>query len=54
MNAAFEEGIKGTPTAGLPAFVTVFTRDLLACPEEEILSAEVAMTIVGGKVLYKK
>ncbi len=52
--AAFEEGIKGTLTAGKLADVTVFTRDLLTCPEEEILSAEVAMTIVGGKVLYKK
>ena len=52
--AAFEEGIKGTLAAGKLADVTVFTRDLLTCPEEEILSAEVAMTIVGGKVLYKK
>ena len=52
--AAFEEGIKGTLAAGKLADVTVFTRDLLTCPEEEILSAEVARTIVGGKVLYKK
>ena len=52
--AAFEETIKGTLTVGKLADVTVFDTDIMACPEEEILTAGVAMTIVGGKVLYKK
>jgi predicted amidohydrolase YtcJ len=52
--AAFEETIKGSLSAGKLADVTVFTRDILICPEDEILSADIAMTIVGGKVLYKK
>jgi predicted amidohydrolase YtcJ len=52
--AAFEETIKGSLTVGKLADVTVFSRDILTCPEDEIPSAEIAMTIVGGKVLYKK
>jgi len=52
--AAFEETIKGTLAVGKLADVTVFDTDIMTCPEKEILSAGVAMTIVGGKVLYKK
>ncbi len=52
--AAFEENIKGSLSVGKLADVTVFTRDLMACPEDEIPTTEVAYTIVGGKVLYKK
>jgi predicted amidohydrolase YtcJ len=52
--AAFEETIKGSLSVGKLADVTVFTRDIMTCPEDEILSAEIAYTIVGGKVLYKK
>jgi len=52
--AAFEETIKGSLLVGKLADVTVFTRDIMTCPEDEILSAEIEMTIVGGKVLYKK
>jgi predicted amidohydrolase YtcJ len=52
--AAFEEKIKGTLTVGKLADVTVLTRDIMTCPEDEIPTAEIAYTIVGGKVLYKK
>ena len=52
--AAFEEKIKGTLSVGKLADVTVFTTDIMTCPEDEILSAGIAMTIVGGKILYKK
>ncbi len=52
--AAFEEGIKGSLTVGKLADVTVFTKDIMTCPEDEIPSADIAMTIVGGKVLFKK
>ena len=52
--AAFEEDIKGTLTPGKLADITVLSRDILTIPEEEILSAEVVYTIVGGRVLYRR
>jgi len=52
--AAFEEGIKGSLAAGKLADITVLSKDILTCPEEEIRTAEVLMTIVGGKVLCRK
>ena len=51
--AAFEETIKGSLVPGKLADITVFTRDIMTCPEDEILKAQVAMTIVGGKILYR-
>jgi predicted amidohydrolase YtcJ len=52
--AAFEEGIKGSITPGKLADITVLSKDIMTCPEEEIRSAEILYTIVGGKVLYRK
>jgi predicted amidohydrolase YtcJ len=52
--AAFEETIKGSLTAGKLADITVFSKDIMTCPDDEILSAQVVYTIVGGKVLYRK
>jgi len=52
--AAFEEGIKGSLAPGKLADVTVFSKDLMTCPEEDIRQAEVLWTIVGGRILYKK
>jgi predicted amidohydrolase YtcJ len=52
--AAFEETIKGSLVPGKLADMTVFSKDIMTCPEDEILKAEVVATIVGGKVLYKK
>jgi predicted amidohydrolase YtcJ len=52
--AAFEENIKGSLVPGKLADVTVFSKDIMTCPEDDILSAEVLYTIVGGKILYKK
>ena len=51
---AFEENIKGSLTVGKLADVTVFSKDIMTCPEDEIPTAEIAYTIVGGKILYKK
>lgn len=51
---AFEEHIKGSIEKGKLADFTIFTRDLLTAPESELLSTEVAMTIVGGNVVYEK
>ncbi len=52
--AAFEEADKGTLEVGKLADLTVFDRDLLTIPEEEILATRVAYTIVGGEVRYEK
>lgn len=51
--AAFEENEKGSLRLGKLADVTVLSRDILTIPEDEIPSAQVAYTIVGGKVLYE-
>lgn len=51
---AFEEKIKGSIEARKLADFTVFSADIMTAPESELLKAEVAMTIVGGKVVYKK
>jgi predicted amidohydrolase YtcJ len=51
--AAFEEDIKGSLAVGKLADVTVLTRDILTVPDDEIQSAKVAYTIVGGNVVYR-
>jgi hypothetical protein len=50
--AAFEEQIKGSLTVGKLADVTVLSKDITRVPEDEIRSARVVYTIVGGQVLY--
>jgi predicted amidohydrolase YtcJ len=52
--SAFEEGSKGSLKAGKLADVTVLSKDILAVPEEEIRSARVDLTIVGGQVAYER
>ncbi len=52
--AGFEEGVKGSITPGKLADITVLDRDIMTVPEEEILSAQVVYTIVGGKVMYSR
>jgi len=52
--AGFEEAIKGSLTPGKLADITVLDRNILTCPEEEIPTAKVLYTIVGGKILYKR
>lgn len=57
INAAysgFEDGIKGTLSPGKLADVTVIDHDILTMPEDDIPAARVAMTIVGGKVAYRR
>ncbi len=51
--AAFEEGSKGSLRVGKLADVTVLSKDILTVPEDEIRSAKVDYTIVGGKVVYE-
>jgi hypothetical protein len=52
--AAFEEDIKGTLTPGKLADITVFSKDIMTIPEDEILSAEVVYTIIGGVIKFDK
>ncbi|MBM3789223.1 MAG: amidohydrolase [Acidobacteria bacterium] len=52
--AAFEENLKGSLTPGKLADVVVLSRDIMTIPEDEIPTAEVLYTIVGGKVLFRK
>ncbi len=51
--AAFEEDVKGSLTPGKYADIVVLTRDILSAPEDEILEARPALTIVGGKVVHR-
>ncbi len=52
--AAFEEKDKGSLSPGKLADLIVVSNNLLRCPEEEILKSEILLTVVGGKVKYKK
>jgi len=51
--AAFEEDIKGSIEPGKLADITVFSRDIMSIPEEEILGTEVVYTIIGGEIKYQ-
>jgi hypothetical protein len=51
--AAFEEDIKGTLSRGKLADVTVLTKDITTIPDDQIKTAKVAYTIIGGRVVYK-
>jgi len=50
--AAFDENIKGSLRPGKLADITVFSKDLMTIAEDDIPSAQVLYTIVGGKVEY--
>ena len=52
--AAFEEDVKGTLEPGKLADLTVFSKNIMAVPENEILEAETVMTIVGGEIVYER
>src|SRR5204863_6682671 len=52
--AGFEETIKGSLAAGKLADITVLSKDIMTVPEDEIPSAQVLYTIVGGKVQYAR
>lgn len=51
--AAFEEDIKGSITPGKLADIVVLSKDIMTIPAEEITTAEVVYTIVGGRVVYR-
>ncbi len=51
--ATFEENIKGSLTVGKLADITVLTKDITKVSDDEIRTAKIAYTIVGGKVVYR-
>jgi len=52
--AGFEEDLKGSLVAGKLGDVTVLSKDIMSIPEDEIPTAEVMYTIVGGRVAYRR
>ena len=52
--SVFEEDIKGTIEVGKLADFTILSKDIMTIDEEEIMSSEVVMTIVGGKIVYSR
>jgi predicted amidohydrolase YtcJ len=52
--AAFQEDSRGSLKVGKLADVTVLSKDITTVPDDEIQSARVTYTIVGGKILYRK
>ncbi|HYT67552.1 MAG TPA: amidohydrolase [Vicinamibacterales bacterium] len=52
--AGFEEQNRGSLKPGKYADITVLSKDILKVPEDEIPTAKVSYTIVGGKIAYKR
>lgn len=50
----FEEQTKGSIEPGKVADLVVLPEDILSCAEARIEQMEVAMTMVGGKVVYRR
>ena len=51
---AFQEKVLGSIEAGKYADFTVFSHDIMEIEESQLLSAEVVMTLVGGRVVYEQ
>lgn len=51
---AFEESIKGSIVPGKVADITIYNQDLMTVPDHQLLDTKVDMTIVGGKVMFKR
>jgi predicted amidohydrolase YtcJ len=50
----FEEKTKGSIEPGKLADLIVLPEDILACPEKHIEQMQVSMTMVGGKIVYRR
>lgn len=51
--AAFKENEKGTIEVGKLADLTIFSKDIMTIPVNEILNTEIIMTLIDGKVAYE-
>jgi predicted amidohydrolase YtcJ len=52
--AAFEEDVKGSITPGKMADIVVLSRNIMTVPEQEITTARVDLTILGGRVAFRR
>ncbi len=52
--SGFEENSKGSLVPGKLADITVISKDILSIPEDEIPTAVVKYTIVGGKIMFQR
>jgi hypothetical protein len=52
--ASFEENLKGSIEIGKWADLTILSKDIMQIPPMEVLTTEVEMTIIGGKIVYQK
>jgi predicted amidohydrolase YtcJ len=52
--ASFEEASRGSLAPGKRADLVALTRDILTVPEDEILGAEVVLTLVDGRVVFER
>ncbi|MEZ5758875.1 MAG: amidohydrolase [Emcibacteraceae bacterium] len=52
--AAFQEDVLGSIEVGKLADFSIFDKDLMTIPPEEIMSSNNVMTIVDGKIVYQK
>jgi predicted amidohydrolase YtcJ len=50
--AEFEEDFKGSIKVGKAADFTIYDKDIMEVPEEEILQTKIMMTVMGGKVVF--
>ena len=50
----FAEADRGTLEPGMQADIAVFSRDLLSCAPEEILSTQADLTLRGGRVIFDR
>lgn len=51
---SFDEKIKGSIEAGKLADFVVISKDYLSCPEDEIKDIQALITVVDGKVVYRR
>lgn len=51
---AFQEDYLGSIEVGKAADFTIFAKDIMTVPDNELLSTEIARTIVDGKVVYER
>lgn len=50
---AFEENIKGSIEVGKLADFTIFDKDIMTIPENEVLDTKVVLTILGGNIVFE-
>ena len=52
--AQFSETLKGSIEVGKLADLVVLERDILTCPEEEILDTKVVLTVIDGNTVFER